>query len=219
MQQPTQPIAQQPIAQQPAQQAIQTPVHTRPATVPAQPMARPVAAAPQAPAASFDHPDMDFDLGDISQPQPIDEGEAEEPFIPPVAEAPTRIPRVEDFPPVVQRQIEARQQPAHEDRGPIGLLRRLASVGLGRREEEPASQRNVTPPLQRPAARPATQVQQRQTPPQPRVAQPAPRGQGKDGLYRPAQGDLDPHGRATPNQPRAADDELEIPAFLRRQAN
>jgi cell division protein FtsZ len=126
-----QPIAQQPIAQQPmhqtGQQAIQTPVHTRPATVPAQPMARPAAAPPQAPAASFDHPDMDFDLGDIGQHQPIDEGEAEEPFIPPVAEAPTRIPRVEDFPPVVQRQIEARQQPAHEDRGPIGLLRRLAS--------------------------------------------------------------------------------------------
>jgi cell division protein FtsZ len=218
--QPQHQAMSQPAAQPTAQQAIQTPIHTRPAAAPPQPMARPAPAAQTPPAASFDHPDMDFDLGDISQHQSIDDGEAEEPFIPPVAEAPTRIPRVEDFPPVVQRQIEARQQPAHEDRGPIGLLRRLASVGLGRREEDPASQRNnVTPPLQRPAARPAAQVQQRQTPPQPRAAQPAPRGQGKDALYRPAQGDLDPHGRATPNQSRAADDELEIPAFLRRQAN
>ena len=63
---------------------------------------------------------------------------AEAPFIPPVAEtANSRMPRVEDFPPVVQRQIEARQSPQEEDRGPLSLLRRLASVGLGRREEDP----------------------------------------------------------------------------------
>jgi cell division protein FtsZ len=37
--------------------------------------------------------------------------------------------------------------------------------------------------------------------------------------YRPAQGALDPHGRL-PNPARNAEDEhLEIPAFLRRQAN
>jgi cell division protein FtsZ len=36
--------------------------------------------------------------------------------------------------------------------------------------------------------------------------------------YRPQQGDLDPHGRGVPAQ-RPLDDELEIPAFLRRQAN
>ncbi|MBK3405847.1 hypothetical protein HPY26_24270, partial [Methylorubrum rhodesianum] len=36
--------------------------------------------------------------------------------------------------------------------------------------------------------------------------------------YRPAQGNLDPQGRALP--PRMMeDDQLEIPAFLRRQAN
>ena len=39
-------------------------------------------------------------------------------------------------------------------------------------------------------------------------------------LYAPRRGQLDEHGRLSP-QPRAsqADDELEIPAFLRRQAN
>jgi cell division protein FtsZ len=38
--------------------------------------------------------------------------------------------------------------------------------------------------------------------------------------YRPAQGQLDPQGRAAPAAPRAyEDDQLEIPAFLRRQSN
>ena len=65
-----------------------------------------------------------------------------EPYIPPPAEAPPRIPRVEDFPPVAQRQIEARRgegMAAEEDRGPMSLLRRLANVGLGRREEDAAA--------------------------------------------------------------------------------
>jgi cell division protein FtsZ len=39
------------------------------------------------------------------------------------------------------------------------------------------------------------------------------------GHQRPAQGMLDPHGRPTA-QPRSLEDEqLEIPAFLRRQTN
>lgn len=38
-------------------------------------------------------------------------------------------------------------------------------------------------------------------------------------LYRPRQGDLDPQGRSVPRaQPLAEDDQLEIPAFLRRQS-
>jgi cell division protein FtsZ len=35
---------------------------------------------------------------------------------------------------------------------------------------------------------------------------------------RPAQGQLDPHGRAAPTR-SSEEDHLEIPAFLRRQAN
>jgi cell division protein FtsZ len=149
----------------------------------------------------------------------IEEEVAEEAFIPPAPEAPTRIPRVEDFPPVVQRQIEARQsapRPAHEDRGPMSLLRRLASVGLGRREEPAEDHSEREPPqVQRPAARPAQAA--KQIPPQPRAAQPA-RTAAKDALYRPAEGNLDQHGRTQPAA-RPQDDELEIPAFLRRQAN
>jgi cell division protein FtsZ len=37
--------------------------------------------------------------------------------------------------------------------------------------------------------------------------------------YRPTQGQLDPQGRVTPPQRSSEDDQLEIPAFLRRQAN
>ncbi len=159
------------------------------------------------------------DLDDDAEMLPEHEMPAEEPFIPPMAEAPTRIPRVEDFPPVVQRQVEAQRQPQahHEDRGPMSLLRRLAGVGLGRREEEP---QQVEPRAQKPAARTAAQPQ-RQTPPQPRAAQPAPRQQaGQDSMYKPRAGDLDPHGRPLPNAKRQQpEDDLEIPAFLRRQAN
>ena len=153
------------------------------------------------------------------------EAPAEAPFMPPRPEAPARIPRVEDFPPVVQRQMEAhkrgqRTEHAHEDRGPMSLLRRLASVGLGRREEEPAADHErQPPPVQRPAVR-QQPPQQRQMPPQPRAAVPGTRPQPKTEApsYRPPQGDLDQHGRPVPVQ-RPLDDELEIPAFLRRQAN
>src|SRR5262249_2467260 len=132
----------------------------------------------------------------------LDNAPAEAPFIPPVAEtAPARMPRVEDFPPVVQRQIEARQGPApEEDRGPLSLLRRLASVGLGRRDEDPVG---AGPPAQQPAQRqpPSRLPPRAQTPPpppQPRVQAPpaaapgehakrppAPRAPTPESLYKP----------------------------------
>ena len=133
------------------------------------------------------------------------------------------MPRVEDFPPVVQRQIEARQSPPEEDRGPLSLLRRLASVGLGRREEDPIG---AGPPTQQPQRQqPSPRLQPRvQTPPPPPASEygkrpPAPRAPTPDSLYKPRQGDLDAQGRPLPREQRHGDDELEIPAFLRRQAN
>ncbi len=163
------------------------------------------------------------------------------PYIPPVAEqhSPSpRMPRVEDFPPIAQREIQARQAAApaaarpaaaeraapapapaprdmhhdeyDEERRPMGLLRRLAS-GLGRRDEheddEGYHEHHAEPQVQQPApvaaARPAA----------PRA--PAPR-QSSEG----ASGQLDTTGRAAPKPMSAADDEqLEIPAFLRRQSN
>jgi cell division protein FtsZ len=217
-----------PSALQAVAQAVARP---QPATAPA---GRPAAAVPQtarahdpaitvAPLHQSSHAYDHGEFGDGLDPANVEPDEAaEEPFMPPEPEAPTRIPRVEDFPPVVQRQIEAqhRGRPEHEDRGPMSLLRRLAGVGLGRREEEPRQQRE--PQVKRPVARQQQAAQpQRQIPPQPRVAQPAPRQQSpQEGLYKPKQGDLDQHGRPLPQAARhQGDDDLEIPAFLRRQAN
>jgi cell division protein FtsZ len=110
---------------------------------------------------------------------------------------------------VVKAEVDASQNRAapaadHEDRGPMGLLKRLTN-GLSRREEEPAK---LQPAQPREA----------------RLKQPAPEARrlaGQDPqLYAPRRGQLDDHGRVAP-QPRAVqeDDQLEIPAFLRRQAN
>ncbi|MHA7881641.1 cell division protein FtsZ [Nitratireductor rhodophyticola] len=112
-----------------------------------------------------------------------------------------RMPRVEDFPPVVKAEMEAKTQ-EHEDRGPMGLIKRLTH-GLSRRDGE---QGYVEQPRE-PKLRQAT--------PQPRRT---PENEGQ--LYAPRQGRLDEHGRLT-TQPRNVqeDDHLEIPAFLRRQAN
>ncbi len=180
-------------------------------------------------------PAIDYGMADIEQePLPPQEeaGEqaADEPFIPPAPELPPqRIPRVEDFPPVARRQYEAahrQPRPAprqEEDRGPMSLLRRLASVGLGRREDDPigAGQPSHAPERVPPrTAQPHGQQRPAAPPPPAQQRQPAERAAAsQDGLYRPRAGNLDPHGRPQPREGRPADDELEIPAFLRRQAN
>jgi cell division protein FtsZ len=136
-----------------------------------------------------------------AQPAPVQQREPQ-----PVAQP--RMPRVEDFPPVVKAEVEAaRRAPEqqHEDRGPMGLLKRLTHGLSSRREEEPARLQPAQPR-------------------EPKLRQPAPEARrlaSQDPqVYAPRRGQLDDHGRLTP-QPRAAqeDDQLEIPAFLRRQAN
>ncbi len=222
------------VQQQPVRQA--TPVATASAPAAPQPQMRTVSqAAPAmnaeqgitvapyspAPAAA-----VDYTQDIVQEPMPIedsaDDMSADAPFIPPSPEAPSRMPRVEDFPPVVQQQLARRngatERPQQEDRGPMGLLRRLASVGLGRREEEQEADEDMRAPrVQRPAAKSVAQRTQ-QLPPQPRVQGQAPRGGQQDTMYKPARGDLDAHGRPLPGA-RAAEEELEIPAFLRRQSS
>jgi len=112
-----------------------------------------------------------------------------------------RMPKIEDFPPVVQAEMDHRtaHQPmggSQEERGPMGLLRRLTS-SLGRHEEAQAVQEQAAPAQQQ--RRPLS---------------------AEASLYAPRRGQLDDHGRANP-QPRSLgeDDQLEIPAFLRRQSN
>ncbi|BCP54426.1 cell division protein FtsZ [Kaistia sp. 32K] len=197
---------------------------------PAQPVMRDpgVTIAPMAPpAVSYAEAELDHEFDMVPAPVREEHVPAPQPFIPPAAEAPaaSRMPRVEDFPAVAQREMQAQRaeaQPHHEeDRGPMSLLRRLANVGLGRREEEAAPQvnRQQPAPQQRAPQQGAPLQPQRQ--PQagaPRAPQQPvpPRAPQQSQDYRPRQAELDQHGRV---MPRSEDDQLEIPAFLRRQAN
>jgi cell division protein FtsZ len=144
------------------------------------------------------------------------------PFIPPQAERPmrpTRMPRVEDLPVPAQNQLRATRgeadAAAHHDQRRMSLLQRIATVGLGRKD----GPGGPPAPAERPSApsgRPPGEGPQRPTV-SPAHAEYSKRAAPQG--YRPAQGGLDPHGRA-PAQPKGLDDEqLEIPAFLRRQTN
>jgi cell division protein FtsZ len=147
-------------------------------------------------------------------PAPVEDVVHEEPYIPPEpvrSDGRTpRMPRLEDFPPVVQQQAASREPEVPEPNRRLGILRTLASVALGLRETEaPAPEPQAPEPArQEPQFGSASQDFRR---PQPSHA-----GQG---LYRPRQGDLDPHGRTQAQRPAHEDDHLEIPAFLRRQSN
>ncbi len=154
---------------------------------------------------------------------------AEEPrtFIPPQAERlPTRaprMPRIDELPVPAQNEIRARRGELPEEHHPekqrMSLLQRLASVGLGRREpdEPPAAPATRAPaPTERPAGRP----------PLPRPAEPRhdPRHElqppvSEYAKQRPAPSGLDHHGRQAPVHNSGEEDQLDIPAFLRRQAN
>jgi cell division protein FtsZ len=150
-------------------------------------------------------------------------------FIPPRPEEvvrPPRMPRVDELPLPGQRIMENRAPAPHAAPAPqlekkrVTLMERLAAAGFGRRDgrDEP-----VPAPAQAPAAQ---QPQPRQAPPQQHYAPPAqpqhPAPVHQEYAKRQApqmrapQGGLDMHGR--PNQ-RMEDDQLEIPAFLRRQSN
>ena len=106
-----------------------------------------------------------------------------------------RIPPIEEFPPIAQKQIAAQQNriehiAEHAARKKKGLFERLANVGLGRRDDPaPAPREPVM------AVRPEPKIQAAR---QPRQAPPEP------------QAYIDPN---------LDDDQLTIPAFLRRQAN
>ena len=111
----------------------------------------------------------------------------------------------------------------------MSLLRRLAN-GLSRREEEddmpamPAAEMAPAPRPQQPAPRPAPAAQPRAAAPQQRPvqqqAQPAMRPAPARPAAQGAAGQLDLTGRQAPQARNLSEeDQLEIPAFLRRQAN
>jgi cell division protein FtsZ len=144
------------------------------------------------------------------------------PFIPPQAERPvrpTRMPRVEDLPVPAQNQLRATRgevdAAASHDQKRMTLLQRLATVGFGRKDEPG----HPTGPAEKPPgmpARPAPESTQRPTV-SPVHAEYTKRPQPQG--HRPAQGALDPHGRPPAQQKSLDDEQLEIPAFLRRQGH
>jgi cell division protein FtsZ len=127
------------------------------------------------------------------------------------------MPKFEDLPMPAQAEIRQARGEAEEDhpqKTRLSLLQRLANVGLGRRDEE------SEPPVAARAAGPAM-------PPLPErklqrsVAQQiASHDPVSEYAKRPAPQGLDAHGRPAPVAPAPqGDDHLDIPAFLRRQAN
>ncbi len=160
-----------------------------------------------------------------SEPEPA-KPELMEPaaFIPPQPErlparAP-RMPRLDELPVPAQNEIRARRGEVREDDHPerrrMSLLQRLASVGLGRREQdEPDASPSAAPvgtPLsaERLAGRPMPRPSEprhdlRQEPVSEYARRSMPQG-------------LDQHGRQSPVHNSTDEDQLDIPAFLRRQA-
>jgi len=153
-------------------------------TAPAEPRAAPVSRATPQPVA----------------PAPMAEIEERQPELR-RTEAP-KMPRIEDFPPMVRAEVEHNRRPAdpssHDERGPMGLLKRISS-SLGRREDEEQDVAETAGPRRAAAER-------RPLPPE--ASMYAPRRAATETQARPAQ----------PPNAQSEEDQLEIPAFLRRQA-
>ncbi len=159
----------------------------------------------------------------LFEPAPGEAVQAELPtpktFIPPAPErtvvrAP-RMPRIDELPMPAQNEIKAQRGELGEDhpeKRRLSLMQRLASVGLGRRAD------HTEPPL---APRTAQAMPQFERPLRPTARQPEGRPDDPVSEYARRSGPqgLDPHGRPAPVHNSAEEDQLDIPAFLRRQAN
>ena len=125
------------------------------------------------------------------------------------------MPRIDELPLPAQNEIKAQRGELAEDhpeKRRMSLMQRLASVGIGRRAEQ------AEPPR---APRTAPAMPQFERPPRPAPRHPEGRPDSPVSEYarRSAPQGLDPHGRTAPVHNSAEDDQLDIPAFLRRQAN
>ncbi|WKA27432.1 cell division protein FtsZ [Bradyrhizobium roseum] len=168
-------------------------------------------------------PSLFPDHGESARVEP-EQPATPETFIPQAAErAPLRTPRMpkfEELPMPAQNEIRQARGDADEDhpqKAKLSLLQRLANVGLGRRDEE------TEPPIAArasgPSMAPLPPLPERK--PQRTVAQQmANQDPVSEYAKRPAPQGLDVHGRPAPVAPAPqGDDHLDIPAFLRRQAN
>jgi cell division protein FtsZ len=159
--------------------------------------------------------------------EPASEDTEEEPpeeaFIPPTPDRTGRggrpMPRLEDLPIPGQNELRAVRGEASAadlpEKRRMGLLQRLASVGLGRRDNPGETESGeVHRPAQlespRPSSRPgAGRQSDSRSAPDP-ASEYINKRHGHQGL--------DPLGRQAPVHNSPEEDQLDIPAFLRRQA-
>ncbi|HTQ81686.1 MAG TPA: cell division protein FtsZ [Pseudolabrys sp.] len=153
----------------------------------------------------------------LFEPAPAEIAPAEQPlakaFIPPAPDRGVvrtrRMPRVDELPLPAQNEIKAQRGELgddHPEKRRMSLMQRLASVGIGRRTDD------AEPPAAPRMARPMPPIPPR----------PAARADGQpvsEYARRPAPQGLDPHGRPAAVHNAPEEDQLDIPAFLRRQAN
>jgi cell division protein FtsZ len=159
----------------------------------------------------------DHDAPRIETEEPV----MPETFIPQAAERPPvrtpRMPKFEDLPMPAQaeiRQARGEAEEEHPQKTRLSLLQRLANVGLGRRDEE------TEPPIAARASGPAMAPLPERKPQRSVAQQMAGNEPVSEYARRPAPQGLDVHGRPAPvAQTPQGEDHLDIPAFLRRQAN
>ncbi|MGB7020324.1 MAG: cell division protein FtsZ, partial [Xanthobacteraceae bacterium] len=146
-----------------------------------------------------------------------------EAFIPPQPERlpgrGPRMPRIDELPVPAQNEIRARRGEVREDDHPekrrMSLLQRLASVGLGRRDQDESEAGLPAAPVGAPVSGPVS--------PERLTGRPSRKEPGHDlpvseYARRSAPQGLDQHGRQAPVHNSSDEDQLDIPAFLRRQA-
>ena len=139
-----------------------------------------------------------------------------QPFLPPQPERVIRgprMPQISELPIPAQKQIRAQRGDGegigHEAKN---FIRRLATVGFGRRDEAAPASAEPAAPAQAPAPEPAVRSV-------PAAHSDYAKRPPAASAYRPVQGGLDAQGRSLPAPRPSDDDQLDIPAFLRRQSS
>ena len=160
-------------------------------------------------------------------PEPIreighyDPTPAPQAFIPPQPERAVRtprMPRIEELPMPAQNQLRAKRgvvsDADHPEKRRMTLMQRLAAVGLGRKEET-----NEPPAEARPLVRQQPNFDRMQTRPPARAHDSRPQDPVSEYAKKGGPQGLDPLGRQAAVHNSPEDDQLDIPAFLRRQVN
>ena len=147
------------------------------------------------------------------------------PFVPAAPDSPIvrpqRMPQIDDLPLPAQNQIRAHRgelaAETHPEAKRRSLLERLASFGISRQEgAAPAPEPRERPVQARQPAQPQTY---RQPQPNPVHAEYSKRAQHPPAPQRLPQPAVDTHGRGAYQSRALEEDQLEIPAFLRRQSS